>query len=115
MEIVRGQTGAGVYFEKHLASQENVNKFLMGILLFVVNHGVAVQTVDCLIKTCKKHLPDSLILKDVKSMKKSSATYHIKHGLAKTEEDITIVLQGPYRSIINDLIMPIIRVLQIIL
>ena len=62
----------------------------MGILVWAVKHGVALENLDCLVKTIQKYAPDSEILGHVKPLKRTSAAYHLSEGLAKTEIERTL-------------------------
>ena len=71
---------------KNLANSENTRTALMKLLLFSTCHGVGFDNIDHLVKTCREAFPDSIIAQEI-SMKKTSATYHLQFGIARTERD----------------------------
>ena len=76
----------GSFFVKNSANPERTSQALMKLVLFSVCHGVGFVNIDHLVKTCAEAFPDSSIAKDL-SMGRTSASYHLKFGLAKTEAD----------------------------
>ena len=76
----------GSFLMKNSANPERSRQALMKLLMFSVCHGVGLVNIDHLVKTCAEAFPDSAIAKDL-SMGRTSATYHLKFGVAKTEVD----------------------------
>ena len=76
----------GSFFVKNSANPERTSQALMKLVLFSVCHGVGFVNIDHLVKTCAEAFPDSSIAKEL-SMGRTSASYHLKFGLAKTEAD----------------------------
>ena len=69
---------------KNAASSERTRTDLMKLLIFSTCHGLAFAKIKHLVKTCQEAFPDSLLAKDL-SMGRTSAEYHLKYGLSKTE------------------------------
>ena len=76
----------GSYFLKNAPTSELRRKALMQLLIFSTCHGLAFVNIAHLVRTCQVAFPDSLIAKDL-TMGRDSATYHLRHGLAKTTAD----------------------------
>ena len=85
MNTIRDQGGAiTTYQEKHLADDRARTKAEMTLLTYATVHNLSFDHVDHLIKSAKIVFPDSKIAQSCR-LGKTSATYHLKHGLAKTE------------------------------
>ena len=61
----------------------------MMILTFATVHGLAFDNLHHLIKTMKLAFPDSSIASNLK-LSRQKATYGLRHGLAKTELELTV-------------------------
>ena len=84
IQLANNTSSVGAYFMKNAASSERTRTALMKLLIFSTCHGLAFANIKHLVKTCQEAFPDSLISKDL-SMGRTSAEYHLKYGLSKTE------------------------------
>ena len=81
------QETMAVYSKKYMTAQEVRNHSEMKVILYAAVHNLPLWEFDHLIKTLKSAFPDSELVKSIK-MAKTSASYHLTYGLAKTENEI---------------------------
>ena len=83
LAVAGAEMHSGSCFLKNAPTSERRRKALMQLLIFSTCHGVGLVNINHLVRTCQEAFPDSLIAKEL-TMGRDSATYHLRHGLAKT-------------------------------
>lgn len=87
MKDKSSQQGMGVYSKKFMATRDAKNLAEMKLVTFAAVHNISFANFRCLVKTIQEAFPDSEIAKRIK-MGKDSASYHLRFGLSKTEDEL---------------------------